>query len=449
MLLTHPEGRAIGVKARERRTPDVGQPFSATNPMAFRLMQSRTTSGVNVNADAVFGLSTILECVRQPAQLIATLDWGTWDWGEPAVPKLVTSEQDQLAELIDFPGYGSKFDLFQDISTSIDGWGGALVQKIKGVTRKDKGKVIALRMVDPDMFQVKWEDGKRVFKVKITERGEKGRWRTREETWTEADALYIRGFSTHGFLSGVVPWQTFRQTMGNALAIEEFAANWWRNQGMVSMYLAHPEMLSPTQAEEILDIFEETHGGLDNAGRPALLSGGAKLEQVKVTVADMQLRESRDWMVDDICRMMNWPAELVTQATGSGLRYVAEEIVLKTQKVYLQPRTRRIRDAFNADPDLFKGNPLWLDVRFDPIEAISAQTRAESNLSNRQAGIVTANELRVPMGLPPHPDGDELLITPVGGAPNEDGGAKGKKGQKSPSEGYDPAGSPGGADETN
>lgn len=219
---------------------------------------------------------------------------------------------------------------------------------------------------------------------------------------------------------------------------------------MISTYISHPEALSATQAEEILDIFEETHGGLDNAGRPALLSGGAKLEEVKVTVADMQLEQSRNWTVDDICRMMNWPAELVTQATGSGLRYEAEEIVLKMQKLYLEPRARRIRDAFNCDPDLFKDNPLWLDVRFDPIEAVSSANRAQNNLANRQAGIVTANELRLPMGLPPHEDGDSLQLTPVGGAPNEaDEPASGKKGQKSPSAGYDPEGSPSNADETN
>lgn len=448
MLLRNSEGRAFGVVPRDRRTVDVGQPFSATNPMAFRLMQSRTTSGVNVNAQAVFGLATVLECVRQPAQLIATLDWGTWDWTKPAVPELVTSDNNPLAELIDFPGYGSKFDLFQDISASVDGWGGALIQKIKGVTRKDRGRVIALRMVDPDMFHVSYENNERVYKVKISEKNPSTkRQRVREETWTDRDALYIRGFAPVGFLQGVIPWQLFKQSMGNALAIEEFAANWWRNQGLISTYIAHPEMLSPTQAEEILDIFEETHGGLDNAGRPALLSGGAKLEQVKVTVADMQLEASRNWSVDDICRMMNWPAELVTQATGSGLRYEAEQIVLKTQKIYLQPRTRRIRDAFNADPDLFKGNPLWLDVRFDPIEAITSSDRSQSNLQNRQAGIVTANELRLPMGLPPHPDGDILQVTPVGGEGNPDG-AGGGKGQKAPSTGYDPAGSPGGADET-
>lgn len=447
MLFRNSEGRAVALPARSRRAANT-VPFTDTNPLRFRLMQQQGRSGVDVTAETVLGLPTVLECIRQPAQLIGTLDWGTWDWTQPAVPALMA--KGPLPELIDFPGFGSKFDLFQDISSSIDGWGGALIQKIRGTTRKDKGRVVALRMVDPDLWTVDWDKGtgERVYKVKTMVQTSNGRWKKTEQTWTDSDALYIRGFTPKGFLSGIVPWEVFQNSLGNAVAIEQFAANWWRNQGMISTYISHPETLSATQAEEILDIFEETHGGLENAGRPALLSGGAKLEEVKVTVADMQLEQSRNWTVDDICRMMNWPAELVTQATGSGLRYEAEEIVLKTQKFYLQPRARRIRDAFNADPDLFRNNPLWLDVRYDPIEAVSAANRAQNNLSNRQAGIVTANELRLPMGLPPHEDGDSLLITPVGGAPNEAEPASNKKGQKSPSTGYDPEGDPSANDET-
>jgi HK97 family phage portal protein len=219
-----------------------------------------------------------------------------------------------------------------------------------------------------------------------------------------------------GFLTGIIPWQVFKNTLGNAISIEEFASYMWKNQGTVSTYISHPEALSPTQAEEILDVFEETHGGLDNAGRPALLSGGAKLEQIKMAIADAQLDQSRQWEVSDICRMMNWAYDLINPSPQD--RRKTEEIILKVQKIYLQPRARRIRDAFNADPDLFKDNKYWLDVRYDPIEAIDAQGRASSNLSNRQGGIVTANELRIPMGLPPHPDGDTLQMTPVGGAEN-------------------------------
>jgi HK97 family phage portal protein len=446
MLFRNSEGRVMGMRA-QTRAADVGQPFSDTNPLRYRLQQGQARSGANVNAEAVLGLATVLECIRQPAQLIGTLDWASWDWTQPAVPALDTASP--LADLFNFPGFGSKFDLFQDISASIDGWGGALIQKIKGTTRKDKGRVIALRMVDPDMWKVDWDKdtGERIFKVKVAEKTSNGRWKKTEVTWSPADAHYIRGFTPKGFLAGIVPWDIFKNSLGNALAIEEFASNWWNNQGLISTYISHPEKLSPTQAEEILDIYEETHAGLANAGRPALLSGGAKLEELKLTVADMQLTESRNWIVDDICRMMNWAPELVTQATGSGLRYDAEQIVLKMQKIYLQPRTRRIRDSFNTDPDLFKGNKFWLDVRFDPIEAVSAATRADANLSNRQAGVVTANELRVPMGLPPHEDGDELQLTPVGGAPNE-GDTPPKKGKKGSTSGSDDQGSPGAADET-
>jgi len=442
VLLRNAYGSGVPVL---HRTPPVE--WTNTNPLRFRLLEQKATAGVSVTAESAFGLPTFLECVRQPAVLIASLDWGSWDWTQPAVPALDSTSW--LAELLDFPGFGSKFDLFQDVSSSIDGWGGALIQKVKGVGTKDRGRVQALRVVDPDKWQVKVEKGKRVFKVKTYDMSTGSK---REETWTEENAIYIRGFNPLGFLAGVIPWQIFRESLGNGIAIESFSSNWWKNQGAISTYISHPEKLSPTQAEEILDVYEETHGGLDNAGRPALLSGGAKLEMLRLSVADAQLEASRNWTVSDVCRMLNWAPELVTVPSGSGLRYITEELVLKVQKMYLQPRARRIRDAFNADPDLFKGNKFWLDVRYDPIEAPDASTRAAANLSNRQAGIVTANELRIPMGLPPRDDGDSLQMTPVGGAPNDEPAATSDgaaKGNKAPSTGYDPEGAPADADETN
>lgn len=435
MLLRTATGKRLAVPARSasRGAGPGDVPWTNTNPLRFRVQSSQATSGVTVNAGTAFALPTFLECVRQPSVLMASLDWGSWDWTTPAVPAI--DKTSWLANLLEFPGFGSKFDLFQDINASIDGWGGALIQKIKGVSRGDQGHVVALKVVDPDQWEPKEKGGELVFAVKVKNPAS---GRTKTETWTTRDALYIRGMNPIGFLSGIIPWQVFKDTLGNAISIEQFASYMWKNQGAVSTYISHPEALSPTQAEEILDVFEETHGGLDNAGRPALLSGGAKLEQIKMAIADSQLDASRMWEVSDICRMMNWSYDLINPSPQD--RRKTEEIILKVQKIYLQPRARRIRDAFNADPDLFKDLKYWLDMRFDPIEAIDAQTRAQSNLSNRQGGIITANELRIPMGLAPHPDGDELQMTPVGGAPNEgDSGGKAKE----PTSGYDPEGTPG------
>lgn len=439
MLLRNASGERVAYPARDLRMAGGGPgdvPWTNTNPLRFRLMQSSSRAGVSVDENSAFGLPTFIECVRQPAQLLASLDWGSWDFTQPAVPAL--DKTSDLANLMEFPGFGTKFDLFQDISASIDGWGGALIQKIKSPSGRKRGKVLALKIVDPDLWTPRDEKGDLVFDVKIRNPAS-GRVRT--ETWTRSDALYIRGFNPFGFLTGVIPWQLFKEVLGNAIAIEQFASYWWANQGALSTYISHPEKLSPTQAEEILDVFEESHGGLENAGRPALLSGGAKLEEVRVSVADMQLEASRGWEVSDICRMMDWSYDLINPSPQD--RRKTEEIVLKTQKIYLSPRARRIKDAFNSDPDLFKDIKYWLDVRFDPIEAPDAQTRAQANLQNRQAGIVTANELRIPMGLPPHEDGDQLQLTPVGGEANPEAAPPKKGGKGNPETQYDPEGSPG------
>jgi phage portal protein BeeE len=53
------------------------------------------------------------------------------------------------------------------------------------------------------------------------------------------------------------------------------------------------------------------------------------------------------------------------------------------------------------------------------------QTRWDAYRLGRQGGWITANEIRAKEGLEARPDGDEIQVTPVGGAanPTQDGGS--------------------------
>ncbi len=57
----------------------------------------------------------------------------------------------------------------------------------------------------------------------------------------------------------------------------------------------------------------------------------------------------------------------------------------------------------------------------DAVLRPDIQTRYDAYRLARQGGWVTANEIREKENLPPHAQGDELQVTPVGGAPNEPG----------------------------
>ena len=79
----------------------------------------------------------------------------------------------------------------------------------------------------------------------------------------------------------------------------------------------------------------------------------------------------------------------------------------------------RCRDALWHDRDLFPQprvrRPALLP---DSLLMVDLKTKAEAWHRLKQSGHSTANEGRPHFGLPPHPEGDVLQETPVGGAPN-------------------------------
>jgi len=84
----------------------------------------------------------------------------------------------------------------------------------------------------------------------------------------------------------------------------------------------------------------------------------------------------------------------------------------------LTPRMRRIERAFAADRDLFPDRALY--PRFDTTEFTRGDTATMASKVHQlvQVGVLSPNEGRAEIGLPGHPDGDALQLTPVGGAPN-------------------------------
>jgi hypothetical protein len=76
---------------------------------------------------------------------------------------------------------------------------------------------------------------------------------------------------------------------------------------------------------------------------------------------------------------------------------------------------RRIEKAFDADPDLFAGQPVYGRFVTEELERASEEVRAATWKNMIQGGVMTPNEARAREGLPPHPGGDELQFPLVGG----------------------------------
>lgn len=287
--------------------------------------------------------------------------------------------------------------------------GGAYLRKVK--TRRG---IEALYPIPPRIVTPKIVNGRLEFHVRAKQTGA-------TEILTRADVLYIPGILVDDPIIGASVVEAFRHGIGTALARQEFEGRYLANDGTPGVVLKNQGNPDELQRQAIRDSYEAKHQGPRNAGRPALLWGGWDIDKIAVSLEDAQFIESQAFQVQDVARMLGIPSGFLgdPQAPGSD---DPERENMRFLQFGLAPWMTRLEQGLALDPDLFP-NPE-LQVELDPSHLLRADTRTlvEAAHRARQAGVATANELRphMPFNLTgDHPDGDVLLATPVGGAPNE------------------------------
>lgn len=284
--------------------------------------------------------------------------------------------------------------------------------KFMAIKVKVRGEVKALFPLDPRLVGIKVEDGKLVFKVRSSATS------AEVKTFTREDILYIPGILLDSPLIGVSVIENFRHSLGTYLDRQEFESRYLKNDAGVGVVLKHAGNVLPDQREEIRAGFEARQQGAGNAGRPAVIWGGWEIDRLPISARDAQFVESAALSVREIARMTGVPAGLLDDPDAPG-NIAPEHENMRFLTYGLAPWQTRIEQGLRADPDILKDDDLC--VEFDNRELLrpDLRTRMEAAHRARQAGIATANELRPDFGLSgDHPDGNVLLATPVGGAPN-------------------------------
>ena len=363
-------------------------------------------AGRNVTSASAAGLPAVGAAIRIISETIASLPMIVYQRDGEQRDRAIAAPQWKL--LHDQPNAEqSPYDFFSDIAASIESCGNAFVQKIKS-----KGRVVELIPIDPDMVQVYRDRGtaQKVFDVRINGKVRRG--------LTTTDILHVRGFTLQGGIAGISPIQEHRQALGNAIALQEYQGRFFSNDATPGLVIKTPGTLSSTQAKQVLQVWADTHGGLGNAHRPAILANGAELQ--RIPAMDSEWAETHKLGIADVARIYRLPLWALA-ADDHPKNQSAEEDSLRFLLYSLGPRLRRIEMAFRADPDLFgSGSDLFCEFLAESLLRASTPQRYAAYVQARQAGWLSANEIRQREGLPPidEPGADSIQITPVGGAPN-------------------------------
>jgi HK97 family phage portal protein len=232
------------------------------------------------------------------------------------------------------------------------------------------------------------------------------------------EVLHTKDRSDNGLL-GISPLQRSGAAVQLGIATQLNSLAFTRNASRPGGYLSVPTRLKPDEAARWQSDWDTNYSG-ERFGKTAVLQGGMQYAALNwVTAEDAQLVERLGYSVRDVARIFRIPSFLLADETRStfassiaGLQYFASNC--------LRPWCVRLERAFQQSllgPGLRLSIDLTALLRGDPAAFASAL------LTLRQGSIITSNEGRGMLNLPPHPAGDVLTPPSVqSGKPGADGG---------------------------
>lgn len=147
------------------------------------------------------------------------------------------------------------------------------------------------------------------------------------------DVLHVPGVGFNG-LRGMSPIRhaALRNAVGVAHAADGFAASFFSNGARPDFALTTDGKLTDEAVKILRDTWEARHSGPNNAHKPAVLTGGLKVQQLTMTSQDAQLLDTRKFQIEDIARIYGVPPHMIgsmdkTSAWGTGIEQLSISFV--------------------------------------------------------------------------------------------------------------------------
>lgn len=373
----------------ERVKSAIVRRLTVREPDGWQSDSMRGDAGEVVTDDSVLSLSAVWACVNLLAGTIASLPlmvYRTDAKGE----RTVARDHKLYRVLHDSPNFDqTAVDFWEFVCASIELWGNAYAR-----IERSGGNITGLHPIAPSLVSVR----------RLSSGTIEYRWTEDGRAYVETDrtVLHIRGFGGNP-LGGMSTLHFGRNSFSLARAIDRSAGGMFKNGLRPSGVLTFEKWLSPEQRALSEEKLTEKFLGAMNAGRPLILEGGTKWEQLTITPEDAQMLESRGFSIEEICRFFGVPPHMVghtDKATswGTGL----EQQTLGFQKFTLRRRLKRIEQALEKQllTPLDRAAGLTIEFNLEGLLRGDSESRAAFYQSGLANGWMTINEVRALENLP-------------------------------------------------
>ncbi|GIV50497.1 MAG: hypothetical protein KatS3mg038_1018 [Candidatus Kapaibacterium sp.] len=293
-------------------------------------------------------------------------------------------------------------DLLQRIEWSLCIWGEAFLEKQRNAFNRPAG----LGWLNPLGMQVDTSLGYiRGFNYTSVNGGE-------YVNYGPDEIVFLKTLNPYDDLRGLAPLIPALQEVVTDRDIAAMMRSFYANDARPGILLVPREPLSEMDMERFLAFWKATYGGPRNAGKPALVPYDLEVREVQraPTQDDAQLRES---IRREICAALGVPLSYAGAWDSSTYQSSPEQRRAFYEDTIV-PECNLIAAALNEQAMPFFDDSAKHEFRFDYSDILTLSelraTREQILTARWQQGLMTLNEVRREIGLPPFPNGDVLLV---------------------------------------
>lgn len=226
-----------------------------------------------------------------------------------------------------------------------------------------------------------------------------------------SEIWHIRGPSWDGWM-GLDGVKMAREAIGLSIAQEQHGAATFANGASIAGILTTDASLNPEQRRQLRDSWDQTHGGLVNAGKVAVMSHGMKFIAVASTNSDAQWHEGRAAQIEELCRFFRVLPIIIGHADKTSTYASAEAFFDAHVRLTMLPWYRRVEKSADrwllTDRDR-KDGLYW---KFFPAGLLRANSkdRGEFYRALYGVGAINPNEIREFEDMNPYPGGDAYRV---------------------------------------
>ena len=322
-------------------------------------------------------------------------------------------EDHPVQRLLDSPNpFWSRGDLWRATETYLGVWGSAYW----GLERDSLGQVAEIWPLRPDRMRVIPDPNTYIKGFVYVGYGQQ------PVAYVPEDIVWLRYFNPLDEYAGLSPIAPLRLSADMALDALRANRTGLANDSTPGVFIETSDTPTDDEVKEFYERWELRFKGANRARRPVLLSSGMKAGNLGFSPREMEYVQSLRWSLEDVSRVYGVPkpmmgdVERITFSNFVTARRVFWEDTIVPQLAFYREALQRMLMPNLGDPSLF--------VEFD-LSAIQALRESENDKAKRwqtyvSAGIMTVNEVRQEINLPPVPWGDQpgLALDPKkGGTP--------------------------------